>query len=72
MDYQITKEIRIHNDDGWFYQFTDDGEGCIEVEYYELIQNTETMVSAETKQGNSFSIPKDCISHFIRVLGELK
>jgi len=42
MDYQITKEIRIHHEDGWFYQFTDDGEGCIEVEYYELIGNVET------------------------------
>lgn len=66
MDYQITKEIRIHHEDGWFYQFTDDGEGCIEVEYYELIGNVET------KQGSSFSIPKDCISQFISVLGELK
>lgn len=66
MDYQITKEIRIHHEDGWFYQFTDDGEGCIEVEYYELIGNVET------KQGNSFSIPKDCISQFISVLEELK
>lgn len=66
MDYQITKQIRIHHDDGWFYQFTDDGEYCIEVEYYELIQNTET------KKGSSFSIPKDCIPQFISVLGELK
>jgi hypothetical protein len=44
MDYQITKEIRIHHEDGWFYQFTDDGEGCIEVEYYELIGNVDHQV----------------------------
>jgi len=66
MDYQITKEIRIHHEDGWFYEFTDDGEGCIEIEYYELIGNVET------KQGSSFSIPKDCIHQFISVLEQLK
>lgn len=66
MTYQITKEIRLHHEDGWFYQFIDDGEGCIEVEYYELIDNTET------KKGKSFHIPKDCIQHFISVLEELK
>jgi hypothetical protein len=28
MTYQITKEFRIHHEeDGWFYQFTDDGDG---------------------------------------------
>jgi len=66
MDYQITKEIRIHHEDGWFYQFSDDGEGCIEVECY------ETSGVTETKQGKSFHIPKDCISHFISVLEQLK
>jgi hypothetical protein len=65
--YQITKEIRIHHEaDGWFYQFTDDGEGCIQIDYYEVNGITETKV------GSSFSIPKDCISKFISVLGELK
>jgi hypothetical protein len=66
MIYQITKEVRIHHEDGWFYKFTDDGEGCIEVEYYEMIGNTET------KQGSSFSIPKNCIETFIRVLGQME
>ena len=66
MNYQITKETRIHHEDGWFYQLTDDGEGCIEISYYELIGNTET------KQGSSFSIPKNCIETFIRVLGQME
>jgi hypothetical protein len=66
MDYQITKEIRIHHEDGWFYQFTDDGQGCIEIDYY------ETSGMSETKVRTSFSIPKDCISQFISVLEELK
>ena len=66
MNYSITKEFRIFHEDGWFYQFTDDGEGCIEVEYYEVIGNTET------KQGSSFSIPKNCIETFIRVLGQME
>lgn len=67
MTYAITKKFRIHHgEDGWFYQFTDDGEGCIEVEYYEVIDG------AETKQKSSFHIPKDCISQFINVLEQLK
>jgi hypothetical protein len=66
MNYSITKEFRIHHEDGWFYQFTDDGDGCIEVEYYEVIDG------AETQEGSSFSIPKDCISQFINVLEQLK
>ena len=66
MTYSITKEIRIHHEDGWFYQFTDDGEGCIEVEYY------ETSGITETKQGNSLHIPKDCIPQFIQILEQLK
>jgi hypothetical protein len=70
--YQITKEFRIHHEDGWFYKFTDDGEGCIEVEYYEVIGGTEFAKFAETKQGSSFSIPKNCIETFIRVLGQME
>ena len=66
MTYAITKEFRIHHEDGWFYQFTDDGEGCIEVEYYEEIKGVET------KQGSSFSIEKKCIETFIRVLGQME
>jgi len=63
--YTITKEIRIHHEDGWFYQFTDDGEGCIEVSSY------ETHGIQETKTGQTLHIPKDCIEKFISVLGEL-
>jgi hypothetical protein len=66
MNYQITKELRIYQEDGWFYQFTDDGEGCIEISYYEEIGGVET------KQGSSFSVPKNCIETFTRVLGEMK
>ena len=66
MNYQITKEFRIDHEDGWFYKFTDDGEGCIEIEYYEV------MGGSETKQGSSFSIPKNCIETFIRVLGQME
>jgi hypothetical protein len=64
--YQITKEFRIHHEDGWFYKFTDDGEGCIGIEYYEVIGGSET------KQGSSLSIPKNCIETFIRVLGQME
>jgi hypothetical protein len=66
MTYQITREIRIHHNDGWFYQFTDDGEGCIEVSAY------ETQGIEETKTGQTLHIPKDGIEHFIAVLEELK
>jgi hypothetical protein len=66
MIYQITKEFHIHHEDGWFYKFTDDGEGCIGIEYYEVIGGVET------KQGSSFSIPKECIETFIRVLGQME
>jgi hypothetical protein len=66
MTYSITQEIRIHHEDGWFYQFTDDGEGCIEVSSY------ETHGIEETKTGQTFHIPKDCIDTFIRVLEQLK
>ena len=66
MTYAITKEFRIHHEDGWFYQFTDDGEGFIEVDYYEGIK------CVETKQGSSFSIPKNCISQFINVLEQMR
>jgi hypothetical protein len=67
MTYQITKEFRIHHEeDGWFYQFTDDGDGCIEIEYYEVIDGVET------QEGSSFSIEKKCIETFIRVLGQME
>ena len=67
MTYSITKEFRIHHEeDSWFYKFTDDGEGCIEISYYEVFENTET------KEGSSFSIEKKCISQFINVLEQLR
>ena len=66
MTYAITKEFRIHHEDGWFYKFTDDGDGCIEVEYYEVFENTET------KEGSSFSIEKKGISQFINVLEQMR
>ena len=67
MTYSITKEFRIHHEeDGWFYQFTDDGDGCIEVEYYEVIDGVET------QEGSSFSIEKKGISQFINVLEQLR
>jgi hypothetical protein len=67
MTYSITKEFRIHHEeDGWFYKFTDDGDGCIEIEYYEVIDGVET------QEGSSFSIEKKGIETFIRVLGQME
>ena len=66
MNYQITKEIRICHLDGWFYQFTDDGDGCIQIEYYEVIDGVET------QEGSSFSIEKKGISQFINVLEQMR
>ncbi len=40
--------------------------GYIEIEYYEEIKGVET------KQGSSFSIPKNCISQFINVLEQMR
>ena len=35
MTYSITREIRLHSqEDDWFYQFIDDGEGNVEVAPY--------------------------------------
>jgi acyl-CoA thioesterase FadM len=64
--YQITQEIRIHHEDGWFYQFTEDGEGQVEITAY------TTHGVEERKSGEPFYIPKDCIDTFIRVLEQLK
>ena len=66
MTYEITQEIRIHHEDGWFYQFTEDGEGQVEITPY-ITRNGE-----ERKSGEPFYIPKDCIDTFIRVLEQLK
>jgi len=67
MSYQITKEIRLHSEeDDWFYQFIDDGEGNVEVAPY------TTHGIEERKSGDSFYIPKDCIDDFVKILQELK
>jgi hypothetical protein len=66
MTYSITQEIRIHHEDGWFYQFTDDGQGLIEINQY-----TSHGIE-EIKTGEPFHIPKDCIDTFIGVLEQLK
>jgi hypothetical protein len=67
MTYSITQEIRIHQkEDNWFYQFTDDGKGCVEVSAY------VTHGIEETKTGQTLHISKDCIDTFIRVLEQLK
>jgi hypothetical protein len=66
MTYSITQEIRIHHEDGWFYQFTEDGEGQVEITAY------TTHGVEERKSGEPFYIPKDCIDTFIRVLEQLK
>ena len=67
MIYSITQEIRLHcADEDWFYQFTDDGQGLIEINQY------TTHGVEETKTGETFHIPKDCIDTFIRVLEQLK
>ncbi len=66
MTYQITREIRLHHEDGWFYQFDDDGEGCIEVSSYETHGMEEVMT------GQKLYLPKDCLETFIAVLQELK
>ncbi len=66
MTYSITQEIRIHHEDGWFYQFTDDGQGLVEINQY------TTHRIEETKTGEPFHIPKDCIDTFIQVLEQMK
>jgi hypothetical protein len=66
MTYQITKQIRIHHEDGWFYQFTDDGEGSVEITPY------ATHGIEERKTAEPFYIPKDCIIDFIEVLTEMR
>ena len=66
MTYSITQEIRIHHEDGWFYQFTEDDEGQVEITAY-ITHGVE-----ERKSGEPFYIPKDCIDTFVRVLEQLK
>ena len=66
MTYSITKEIRIHHEDGWFFQFTDDGQDLVEINQY------TTHGIEETKTGEPFHIPKDCLETFISVLQELE
>ena len=66
MTYSITQEIRIHHEDGWLYQFTDDGEGSVEITPY------TTHGVEERKSGEGFYLPKDCIQHFIDALEQMR
>lgn len=68
MPYQITRQkIRLHCvDEDWFYQFTDNGEGLLEIAPY-AIYGVE-----ERKSGDTFCIPKDCLESFIATLQEMK
>ena len=63
--YSITKEIRIHHEDGWHYEFLDDGEGCIEVFCHEG-------TGIARVQTGHLTIPKDCVYQFICVLEQLR
>ena len=74
MTYQIAREIRIRHDDGWFYQFTVDGEGSVEITPYATygVEERKTGEPLKVHRGESFYIPKDCIDTFIAVLEELK
>ena len=65
MNYEISKQIRIHNtEDEWDYVFTTDEYGTVTVAYRE---NLREMPNCQT-----IHIPKDCIQHFIDALSELK
>ena len=66
MNYEISKEIRIYNnEDKWDYVFTTDEYGTVAVAYRE---NLGVMPATH----KAIHIPKDCIQHFIDALSELK
>lgn len=60
-DYQNPPSVKVKPE-----VLEDDGEGCIEVSSY------ETHGIEETKTGQTFHIPKDCIDTFSAVLEQLK
>jgi len=65
MTYEISKEIRIYNnEDEWDYVFTTDEYGTVTVDYRE---NLRVMPDRRI-----IHIPRDCIQHFIDALTELK
>ena len=61
MTYQITKQIKIINDeDGFSYEFSTDEYGTV------------TMQDGNGLEVETIHIPKDCIQHVIDVLESLK
>ncbi len=61
MTYQITKQIKIINDeDGWSIDFSTDEYGTVRVG------------DGNGPTCQTIHIPKDCIQHFIDVLESLK
>ena len=66
MTYEISKQIRIYNnEDEWDYVFTTDEYGTVEVAYRENLR----VMPADHR---AIHIPKDCIQHFIDALEQLK
>jgi hypothetical protein len=66
MTYQITKEIRIlHEHDDWDFVFTADEYGTVSV-------TCTYGLEAMTGDTTTIDIPKDCITHFIEALSQLK
>ena len=61
MTYQITKQIKIINDEDCFsYEFSTDEYGTV------------TVQDGNGPEVETIHIPKDCIQHFIDVLESLK
>ncbi len=61
MTYQITKQIKIINDeDGFSYEFSTHEYGTV------------TVQDGNGPEVETIHIPKDCIQHFIDVLESLK
>ena len=65
MNYEISKQIRIYNnEDEWDYVFTTDEYGTVTVAYRENLRVMPDSLAIH--------IPKDCIQHFIDSLEQLK
>ena len=65
MTYEISKQIRIYNnEDEWDYVFTTDEYGTVAVAYRENLRVMPDSLA--------INIPKDCIQHFIDALEQLK
>ena len=64
MNYEISKQIRIYNnEDEWDYVFTTDEYGTVTVAYRENLRVMPDSLAIH--------IPKDCIQHFIDALEQL-